>query len=130
PAKGSVDGLFREDQVLEAAIDCDQVTRGNVNPFAAVLTVNKNDQSFQPMSMPVLPTAMMPDPPPQTPMGQAIPRSAFANLIEIALGFKPDHHMTLDYTVRVRDHRGMVDDKGVASPANEIMMFMPAVYMP
>ena len=130
PANGQVDGLFREDQALEASIDCDQVTRGNVNPFTATLTVNKNDPSFQPMSAPILPTATMPDPPPQTPMGTAIPRAAFANLIRVDLVFKPDHHMTLDYTVRVRDHRGIVDDKGVASPASEIVMFMPAVYTP
>lgn len=128
PANGQVDGLFREDQVLEASIDCDQVTRGNVNPFAATLTVNKNDPSFQPLSTPVLPTAAMPDPPPQTPMGTVIPRAAFASLIRLDLVFKPDHHMQLEYTVRVRDQRGIVDDKGIASPASEIVMFMPAMY--
>ncbi len=130
PANGEVDGLFREDQLVEASIDCDQVTRGNVNPFAATLTVNKNDKSFQPMSMPVIPTAAMPDPPPQTATGTAIPREAFANLIRVDLVFKPDQHMTLDYVVRVRDHRGIMDDKGMSAPASELMMFMPAVYMP
>ena len=38
-ATATVSGVFREDQLLEAAIDLDQITRGNVNPFAATLTI-------------------------------------------------------------------------------------------
>ena len=130
PGNGVVTGVFREDQLLEASIDLDQVTRGNVNPYAAVLKVDKNDDSFQPMSMPVLPTATMPDPPPQTPVGMPIPRAAFAEIIRVDLVFKPASHMVMDYTVRVRDHRGILHDMGLSAPQGEIVMFMPAVYMP
>src|SRR4029079_3162378 len=116
--------------------------RGNVNPFAATLIVNKNDPSFQPMSTPVLPTSAMPDAPPQTPVGMGIPRAAFANLVRIDLVFKPDHHMTLDYTVRVRDHRNIMADKGLSARGQTCTgdgrgiswacttMFAPAAYVP
>jgi len=130
PAGGSVDGVFREDELLEASVDCDQVTRGHVNPFAAVLKINKNDPSFQPLSAYVPPAMLGQDPPPQTPVGPVVPRAAFAELIRVDLVFKPDTHMTLDYTVRVRDHRGIVDLKGVQSPMAEVVQFMPADYVP
>jgi hypothetical protein len=130
PAMGMVEGVFREDQLLEASIDCDQVTRGHVNPFAAVLKINKNDPSFQPLSNYVPPAVPGQDPPPQTPVGPPVPRAAFAELIRVDLVFKPDHHMVMDYTVRVRDHRGIVDTKGLAAPTSEVVQFMPVVYMP
>jgi hypothetical protein len=30
----------------------------------------------------------------------------------------------------VRDHRGLIHDKGLSAPPNEIVMFMPATYAP
>ena len=42
PANGELSGLFREDQLREASIDLDQITRGNMNPFRATLTISKN----------------------------------------------------------------------------------------
>jgi hypothetical protein len=135
PANGVYSDVFREDQLVEAAFDLDQVTRGNVNPFAAMLTVNKNQQSFQPMSTPMYMNPVCqqnPDDPTcvQTPVGNPVPRSAMAGIIRIDLVFKPDHHMVLDYTVRVRDHRNLLHDKGLAAPPNQIVMFMPATYAP
>lgn len=130
PAMGTVDGVFREDELLEASIDCDSVTRGHINPFAATLKINKNDPSFQPLSNYIPPMVVGQMAPMQTPMGPAVPRAAFAELIRIDLVFKPDHHMTMDYTVRVRDHRGIVDLKGVDSPMAEVVQFAPAVYAP
>ena len=59
PADGEVSGLFTEDQLREASIDLDQITRGNVNPFAAMLTINKNAQAFQPMT-PLMPAMRWP----------------------------------------------------------------------
>src|SRR3954470_8713260 len=54
PAGGTVSGLFTEDDLLEASIDLDQVTRGNVSPFFADQTVSKNALSFQPMTVPTV----------------------------------------------------------------------------
>jgi hypothetical protein len=130
PAGQSVTGVFREDQLLEASVDLDQVTRGNVNPFRATLEINKNDPSFQPLSMYVPPAVPGQDPPAQTPVGPIIPRAAFAEMIRVDMVFKPDRHMTMTYTVRVRDHRGIVDNKGMTAPASEVVQFAPVVFMP
>ncbi|MCX5740898.1 MAG: hypothetical protein NT062_00190 [Proteobacteria bacterium] len=125
-ANGTVSGLFREDQLLEAAIDLDQITRGNVSPFAATLQIDKNATMFQPMTPP------MPDVMDyvQMPIGDPIPREAFANFVRLDLVFKPDRHMVLEYAVRIRDLRGIVDDKLLAAPASELAVFEPMPYVP
>jgi hypothetical protein len=106
-----VSGLFTEDNVREAAIDLDQITRGHFNPFAATLTISKNAASFQPLT-PLMPGAVddrgqeieqMPDGPP-------IPREAFAGFTRIDIVFKPNTHMALDYSIRIRDIRGIMHD--------------------
>jgi hypothetical protein len=120
PAGGTLSGLFREDQLREAAIDCEQVTRANVNPFAAILTINKNDSQIQPLTPydPADPDVV------QMPAGPPIPREAFANLVRIDLVFSADTHMVLEYAVRVRDVRGgMLAEDLYDAPANELQMF-------
>jgi hypothetical protein len=127
PAGGTVSGLFTEDQLREASIDLDQVTRGNVSPFRAVLTVSKNALSFQPLDAPnpADPNFM------QTPLGPPIPREAFAEMIRVDLVFKPSTHMTLDFNVRVRDVRGILHDLLLAAETDkpgELQTFMPMAY--
>jgi hypothetical protein len=132
PANGSVDGEFREDQLLEAAIDLDQISRGNVNPFAATLIVNKNDTSFQPMSTQLPPPPGSNQPPPQTPLGSAVPRSAFRQFVRVDLVLKTlGPHLTMDFTLRVRPHVDkVIDPMGMDAPAAEITIYDPAPYMP
>jgi hypothetical protein len=129
PASGEINGVFREDQILEASIDLDQITRGNVNPFAAILKVDKNDTEFQPLSTPVAPTAANPMPM-QTPVGNPIPREAFAQMVTFNLQFNPDHHMVLEYNLRVRDLRGIMDDLLLSAPPDQLQTFMPMSYVP
>ena len=127
PAGGTVTGLFTEDQLREASIDLDQVTRGNVNPFRATLTVSKNATSFQPLTMP-MPKVMNYM---QTPVGPAIPREAFAAMTRIDLVFKPNTHMVLEFNVRVRDLRGIMHDlllAAVTQKPGELQPFMPVPY--
>lgn len=129
PAGGQISGIFTEDQLREASIDLDQVTRGNVSPFRATLTVSKNAASFQPMTppMPMVMNYM------QTPVGPPVPREAFAEMTRIDLVFKPDTHMTLDFNVRVRDLRGIMHNlllTAVTDKPNELQTFMPMVYNP
>ncbi len=83
PANSTISGLFREDQLREASIDLDQISRGNVNPFRAMLTVSKNVESFQPLSTydPNMPDIA------QVPTGDPIPREAFRGLIRIDMVF-------------------------------------------
>jgi hypothetical protein len=129
PSKGTVSGLFTEDQVREASIDLDQITRGNVNPFRAMLTISKNAQNFQPMTPPMPGDEMYM----QTPIGSPIPREAFAGITRIDLVFTPSTHMTLQYNVRVRDLRGIMHDlllAAVTEKPDELQAFMPEVYAP
>jgi len=128
---GQYDGLFREDQLLEAAIDLDQITRGNINMYAATLTVNKNDQSFQPLSASMPPPVGSDQPPMQTPNGSAVPRAAFRNIVRVDIVMKTDTHMTIDFALRVRPH---VDDvihaMGMDAPAAELTILDPAPFIP
>jgi len=127
PANGTVSGIFREDQLREASIDLEQITRANVNPFAATLRINKNDTEIIPMLPfdPADPEAV----PMVDPNAIPIPREAFASIIRIDLVFAPDRHMTLDYNVRVRDVRGdMMADKLLASDPGDLTQFAPATF--
>jgi len=130
PKAGTVSGLFTEDQVREAAIDLDQITRGNVNPFRATLTISKNAASFQPMTVPM---AAADGELTQEPVGPVVPREAFAEITRIDLVFKADRHMILEYDVRVRDLRGIMHDLLLTAETekpNELQMFMPMEYNP
>lgn len=127
PAGGEVSGLFTEDQLREASIDLDQITRGNTNPFRAELTISKNALMFQPMT-PLMPAVMDYV---QTPVGPPIPREAFAQITRIDLVFKPDSHMVLSYNVRVRDLRGIMHPlllAAVTEKPGELQNFMPAMF--
>lgn len=124
-AGGTVSGLFREDQLREASIDLDQITRANVNPFAARLEVHKNVELFQPLS------ALMPgvEDYVQTPVGDPIPREAFRQIIRVDLVFKSDRAMMMNYTIRVRDTRGIMHDlldTAFIEVPGELTIFEPA----
>ena len=125
PARGKLSGLFTEDNVREAAIDLDQITRGNINPFRATLTVSKNVDQFAQLAP--LMFDMDGEPLPQMTTGTIFPREAIPAMLELDIVFKPDRHMLLEYTVRVRDVRGdMLPDKLMATPMAELQPFMPA----
>jgi hypothetical protein len=128
PASGTISGLFTEDKLREASIDLDQITRGNINPFRATLTISKNAPSFQPltMAMPADPDYM------QTPTGPAIPRAAFRQMIRVDLVFKPDRPMRLEYNVRVRDIRGIMHDlllTAMTERPDELQLFEPVPFL-
>jgi len=129
--KGQYDGLFREDQLLEAAIDLDQITRGNINMYAATLTVNKNDPSFQPLSASMPPPVGSDEPPMQTPDGSAVPRAAFRNIVRVDIVMKSDTHMTIDFALRVRPHvNDVIHDMGMDAPVAELTILDPAPFIP
>ena len=130
-ARGSLTGLFREDQLREASIDLDQITRGNINPFRATLTISKNATKFSELA----PQAYdaQGEPLPQAETGVVYPREAFAQIVWVNLVFKPDRHMRFEYTVRVRDVRGIMHellDAAVTEAPDELTTFMPVVYVP
>ena len=134
PPNAEIDGEFTEDNLLEAAIDLDQITRGNINMYAATLTVNKNDPSFQPLSAVQMPPAGSIDPPPQTVMGSAVPRAAFRQIVRVDVTLKPadsDVHLTLSFDVRLRPHiANVVDSMGMNAPAGQLMIIDPPAFVP
>lgn len=125
PANGALSGLFTEDNLREAAVDLDQITRGNVNPFRATLTISKNADQFAQLA-PLMFDANG-EPLPQATTGVIYPREAIPAVLEVDLVFKPDRHMVLEYTVRVRDVRGgLMPDKLLSAPMSELQVFAPA----
>jgi len=130
-AKGQYDGIFREDQLLEATIDLDQISRANINMYAATLTVNKNDASFQPLSAIQKPTTTGGNPPPQDPMGSLVPRSAFRNIVRVDISMQADKHMTIAFNVRVRPHvDDVIHNMGMNAAAAELTILDPAAFVP
>ncbi len=130
-AKGQYDGIFREDQLLEAAIDLDQISRANINMYAATLTINKNDPSFQPLAPVQMPTTTGGDPPPQDKSGSPVPRSAFRNIVRVDISMEADTHMTIAFNVRVRPHvDDVIHDMGMNAPAAELTILDPAAFVP
>jgi hypothetical protein len=126
PAGGQVSGVFREDEVREASIDLELITRGGMNPFAALLTNNADLTEYQPTA-PIDPT--MPDLG-TMPVGNPIPIEAFGQIVEFDLAFTATGHMVMEYDVRVRDYRGVLHPDLLDAPAGELTMFAPAVYAP
>jgi hypothetical protein len=121
----TISGTFREDQLVEAAIDLDQISRGNVNPFRATLTTSRHDDSFQPVTPYDYVTMTGGDP-----VGPAVPSVAWRQLVRIDLVFKPMANMVLEYTVRVRERVEVIHDMGLNAPDGEIVVLDPAPYIP
>jgi hypothetical protein len=50
--------------------------------------------------------------------------------VRIDIVFKPQAHMTIDYTVRVREHADVIHEEGLHAPPDELEILDPAPYMP
>ena len=128
PAGGSISGLFREDQLREASIDLDQITRGRITPFRARLQINKNLEEFaqlEPMMF-----DMDGEPLPQVETGLVFPRVAIPQLLRVDLVFEPDRPMMLDFNVRVRDVRGkLLPDLLLDAPVDELEPLEPMPFV-
>lgn len=124
PSQGAITGVLREDQLDEAAIDLEQITRANINPFRAVLAVHEELTEVQPLT----PDDPNNDEDQQVPMGPPIPRRALAGLVRIDLTLESTTRMELTYSVRVRDHRGLLHDHLLAAPLEELSAFAPVLY--
>ena len=112
PANGTLQGVFREDQLVEAAIDLEQMTRGGFNPFRATLTISKNDEAFSPLAG-----------------GAEIPRIAWRQLVRVDIVFRPDRHMTLELNLRVREQVEVIHEMGLNAPGGEVMLYDPPDYV-
>lgn len=113
PALGTHHGLFREDQVYEAALDLELITRGGINPFAAVLEQHDDvTETIDPAT------------------GATVPREAFGHLVQYDVSLEADRHMVLEFTIRVRDRRGILHDMLLEAPAGEATAFAPVEFIP
>jgi hypothetical protein len=126
-ASGTASGSFTEQQVKEASVDLDMITRGNVTPEHAIL---ENGDAALPQFQPTqLIDPTMPDLG-TMPVGDPIPAAAYAQLVRIDMVFSADQHMVMEYSVRVRDHRGLLAPMLMQEPAANLQAFAPVDYMP
>ncbi|GAB4513851.1 MAG: hypothetical protein Tsb0020_32210 [Haliangiales bacterium] len=112
PAEGVVSGVFREDELREAAIDLELITRGAINPFAAILDYHADVKSF-------------PDE-----AGAEVPQSAFGHLVQYDIILIGDRHMVLEYNIRIRDQSDLLHPLLLDAPAGELTEFMPVEFVP
>ena len=137
PANATVTGVFREDQIREAAIDLELITRAHYNPFRALLEVNKN---LEEMEIYTEIDLSVEDPPPQMGTGMFIPRDAWAQMVQFSMSFSgnnndPDDgcgavHLVFEWTYRIRDQRGILHDEGLDADVAELTAFAPVAYAP
>lgn len=112
PALGTVSGVIREDQIREAAVDMELITRGAYNPFAALLQYNQDTVEV-----------MAAD-------GSVVPEIAFGQLVQYDLRFLANRHMVFEYQLRARDHEDVLHELLLDAPAGETIPFAPVEFQP
>lgn len=113
PAGEIRSGVYREDELAEASLDLELITRGGFTPFAAVLEVQEEMDEIDAMGVPV-------------------PSEAFASLVRVDMTLIADRHMVLEYAVRVRDRRdpGLLHEDLLSAPPEELQPLAPADFQP
>ena len=89
----------------------EQITRAMINPFAAMLTINDEDPGV-------------------TLTGVLDPLDDVPQMIRFDIIFDADRHMVLENGIRIRDHRDILHEEGLAAPAGEIVVWAPAMFVP
>jgi hypothetical protein len=114
PGLGTVRGVFREDQLREASTDLELITRGEVNPFAAVLEHHEDITEMTPMGLPV------------------IPASTLASMIRFDFTLITNQHVVMEYAVRARSNRSpnLIHSEGLNAAEGELTAFAPADFVP
>lgn len=126
--EGTVSGVFREDQLREAAIDLDSITRANVNPFAAMLTINKADEVIAERT-PTVYDPVTGDSTGGEPTGVEIPKTAWRQIVRVDLNFRPSRRMEIEYAIRLRVHTPIIHEEGMSAPAAELTVYDPPYYV-
>ncbi len=113
PGHGQVSGVIREDELARGALDLELMSRGGLNPFAAILGRHSGIEEFE--------------------LGggaAVVPEEAFAGLIEFEVELTANRHMALEYSVRVRDTRGILHPALLDADPGELVAFSPAPFGP
>ncbi len=108
----TVSGVLREDTLREGSIDLELITRGALNPFAAVLQIHEDMTEFTDGA------------------GTTVPLAAFAGMIRYEVSFTANRHMVMEYAIRVRDDRGILHEELLDAPVEELTVFDPAEFTP
>jgi hypothetical protein len=112
PAQGTVSGVFREDQVREAAVDLELITRDDLNPFAALLQYHDDVRELSDA------------------MNRTVPLDAFGHLVRYDFIFRGNQHLVLEYEIRVRDEADILHELLLEAPMGEQITFTPMPYVP
>lgn len=112
PATSSLPGVIREDQIFEAAIDLGLISRAGENPFAAILQHHDHLDEITDTG------------------GLVVPVQYLGQMVLFDVVFQANRHMVLEYTVRVRDHAGILHELLLDAPAGELTGFAPTPIAP
>ncbi|MEM9491729.1 MAG: hypothetical protein AAGC55_21460 [Myxococcota bacterium] len=114
-AGASVSGVLREDQLREGGVDLELISRGGVNPFAAILE-NHND---------LAPLVVDGGPLPLPASLQSDPEPLLGHIVQLEVTLSANRHMAMEYVVRVRDHNDRLHEMLLDAPAAELTAFAP-----
>jgi hypothetical protein len=89
PAHATQLGVFREDQMDEAALDLEAITRYPTNVLQTPFEVIAHDSSASRIGLEAIP-----------------PKDVTPAFVRLQFGLSADGHVVVDYTVRVRDRSG------------------------
>ena len=129
PGNGSVSGVFREDQVREAAIDLRLFTgqlAGTANPddcedlrrvVSAILEQHDLDSMLANQCLAPIPQQF-----------RARAEEFVGHMVQFDLLIESNRHMILEYTVRVRDHGDVLHELLLDAPVEELTPIAPVQY--
>ncbi len=120
PAGDVVTGVFREDQLYEAAVDLAIITSSALNPFATILQHHDDlDELVGDGGLLMLPEAI-----------RDRAEEVIAHVVQLDIRLDATQHMVLEYTLRVRDHGDTLHEMLLDAPAEELSGFVPAQFAP
>lgn len=118
PPRGVVSGVFREDELAEAAQDLDAIARGGIVPEYALLTRWGRKPVTGGMGGEL----------------STIPPEAVPALLQIDVSIEGNTHLVLEYAVRVRDRSGRLvapdTDPALLVPPSQTPAMPPMPLMP
>jgi hypothetical protein len=110
---GQVSGVLREDEIARGALDVELMSRGGLNAFAAILGRHSRLVEFE-----------------LAEGGGLVPAQAYAGLVQFELSLTANRHMVLEYSVRVRDKRGILHPALLDADPADIVAFAPVPFGP
>jgi hypothetical protein len=107
-------GVFREEDLAEAALDLELMGRGGISPFTALLEDDGKKAAFNAAE------------------GPNVPKEAWASLIRFDVIVVADQHVVFEFAIRARDHRSpeLLHPLLMDAPGGELTGFAPVTVAP